>query len=151
MEQSRKRGSNRIWVEFALHFFMMRLLGKQNKVIFFYIIGLWDTNSHLASSNGTIFPVTGLLCEGIHRSLLNSPHKGQWRVALMFSLICAWNNIWVNNRVVGQLRRHRAHYDVTLMVCIYTICVGDILKKHGDPSTLLDLTQSINSSSVVLK
>ena len=27
---------------------------------------------------------------GIHRSPVNSPHKGQWRGALMFSLICAW-------------------------------------------------------------
>ena len=29
---------------------------------------------------------------GIHRSLVNSPHKGQLRGALMFSLICAWIN-----------------------------------------------------------
>ena len=28
---------------------------------------------------------------GIHRSPVNSPHKGQWRRALMFSLICALN------------------------------------------------------------
>ena len=30
------------------------------------------------------------LVRGIHRSLVNSPHKGQWRGALMFSLICAF-------------------------------------------------------------
>ena len=34
---------------------------------------------------------------GIHRSPVNSPHKGQWRRALMFSLICIWINGWVNN------------------------------------------------------
>ena len=34
---------------------------------------------------------------GIHRSRVNSPHKGQWRGALMFSLICVWINGWVNN------------------------------------------------------
>ena len=45
----------------------------------------------------------------------NSPHKGQWRGALMFSLIYAWINGWVNNREAGELRRHRAHYDVTVM------------------------------------
>ena len=28
---------------------------------------------------------------GIHRGPVNSPHKGQWRGALMFSLICALN------------------------------------------------------------
>ena len=41
---------------------------------------------------------------GIHRSPVNSPHKGQWRGALMFSLICAWINGWVNNREAGDLR-----------------------------------------------
>ena len=52
---------------------------------------------------------------GIHRPPVNSPHKGQWRGALMFSLICVWINDWVNNREAGDLRRYRAHYDVTLM------------------------------------
>ena len=42
----------------------------------------------------------------------DSPHKGQWRGVLMFSLICAWTNSSVNN---GDLRRQRAHYDVTTM------------------------------------
>ena len=51
----------------------------------------------------------------IHRSPVNSPHKGQWRGALMFSLICAWLNGWVNNRAAGHLRRHRAHYDVIVL------------------------------------
>ena len=45
----------------------------------------------------------------------NSPHKGQWRVALMFSLICTWTHGWVNNRDSGELRCHCAHYDVTVM------------------------------------
>ena len=51
----------------------------------------------------------------IDRSPVNSPHKGQWRGALMFSLICVWLNGWVSNRVAGDLRRYRAHYDVTVM------------------------------------
>ena len=38
--------------------------------------------------------------------------------ALMFSLICAWINGWVNNREADDLRRHRAHYDVIEMYCI---------------------------------
>ena len=41
--------------------------------------------------------------------------KGQWRGALTFSLIYAWMNGWVNYRAAGDLRRHRAHYDVTVM------------------------------------
>ena len=52
---------------------------------------------------------------GIHRSPVNSPHKGQWRGALVFFFICVWINGWVKNREAGDLRRHRAHYDVTIM------------------------------------
>ena len=56
------------------------------------------------------------ICAGIHRSPMNSPHTGQWRGTLMFSLICARINCWVNNREAGDLRRHRAHYDVIVMI-----------------------------------
>ena len=52
---------------------------------------------------------------GIHRSPVNSSHKGQWRGALMFSLICTPINGRVNNGEVGDFRRHRAHDDVTVM------------------------------------
>ena len=55
------------------------------------------------------------LVRGIHRPPVNSLHKGQWRGALMLSLICAWINVWVNNREAGDLRRQGAHYDVTVM------------------------------------
>ena len=53
---------------------------------------------------------------GNHRSPVISPHEGQWRGAFMFSLICAWINGSVNNREAGDLIRHCAHYDVTVMV-----------------------------------
>ena len=36
------------------------------------------------------FPRYWPFVRGIHRSPVNSPHKGQWRGALMLSLICAW-------------------------------------------------------------
>ena len=63
----------------------------------------------MTSSNGNIFCVTGHLCGEFtgHRSPVNSPHKGQWRGALMFSLICVWVNGWVNNCEAGDLRRNR--------------------------------------------
>ena len=54
--------------------------------------------------------------QGIHRSPVIPPHKGQWRGALMFSLICAWTNGWVNNRDAGDRRRHRGHNDVIVMM-----------------------------------
>ena len=61
------------------------------------------------------FPRYWPFVRGIHRSPVKSPHKGQWRGALMFSLICVWINNWVNNREAGDLRRYRAHHDVTVM------------------------------------
>ena len=61
------------------------------------------------------FPRYWPFVRGIHRSPVNSPHKGQWRGALMFSWICIRINGWVNNGEAGDLRRHRGHYDVTLM------------------------------------
>ena len=61
------------------------------------------------------FPRNWPFVRGIHRSPVNSPHKGQWRGALMFSLICVWINDWVNNGEAGDLRRYRIHYDVTVM------------------------------------
>ena len=61
------------------------------------------------------FPRYWPFVQGIHRSPVNSPHNGQWRRALIFSLICVWLNGWVNNREAGDLRRHRAHYDVIVM------------------------------------
>ena len=51
----------------------------------------------------------------------NSPVTGDFPAerpvtrALMFSLMCAWINSWVNNREAGNLRPHRAHYDVNVM------------------------------------
>ena len=57
------------------------------------------------------FPRCWPFVRGIHRSPVNSPHKGHWRGALMFH----WNE-WVTNREAGDLRRHRAHYDVIVMI-----------------------------------
>ena len=78
----------------------------------------------MTSSN---FPRYWHFVRGIHRSRVNSPHKGQWRGALVFSLICAWTNGWANNRDAGDLRRHHAHYDVTVMACnvlVWPCCKG---------------------------
>ena len=51
----------------------------------------------------------------IHRAPVDFPYKGQWREALMFPLICAWTNGWANNWDAGDLRSHRALYDITVM------------------------------------
>ena len=59
---------------------------------------------------------------GIHRSPVNSPHKGRWRGVLMLSLICDWINDSVNNHEAGDLRRHRVHYDVIVMTRFVLCC-----------------------------
>ena len=72
------------------------------------------------------FPCYWPFVRGIHRSPVNSLHKGQWRRALMFSLICVWINGWVNNREAGDLRRYRVHYDV-IVVINFPECSGVIM------------------------
>ena len=52
---------------------------------------------------------------GIHRSPVKSLQKSLWCGALMFSLICAWRNVWVNNREADDLSRHRVDYGVSVM------------------------------------
>ena len=71
----------------------------------------------MASSNGNI---SALLAPCAKKPPVKFPsqHKGQWRGALMFSLICTWTNCCVNSRDAGDLRRHRPDYDVTVMVRI---------------------------------
>ena len=64
----------------------------------------------MTSSNRNISPLLAI-CAGNLRWPVNSSHKGQWRWALMFYLICAWINGWLNNGEAGDLRRYRAHYD----------------------------------------
>ena len=75
------------------------------------------------------FPRYCPFVRGIHRSPVNSPHKGQWRGALIFSLICDWINRWVNNREAGDLRCHRTHYGVLVMKDLWTTC-WDLLKLY---------------------
>ena len=71
------------------------------------------------------FPRNWPLARGIHRSPMISPHKAQWRGALMFSLIFVWINDWVISRETGDLRRYHAHYDVIAMLVIL----------YGNPAT----------------
>ena len=51
------------------------------------------------------------LCAGNSPVTCEFPEQKLW----CFSLICAWINVWENNREAGDLRRHHAHYDVTVM------------------------------------
>ena len=63
------------------------------------------------------FPCYWPFVQGIHRSPGNSPHKEQWRRALMFFF---YLNGWVNNCEAGDLGRCHANYGVTVVSC----CLG---------------------------
>ena len=54
------------------------------------------------------------ICAG--KSSVTDEFLAKWQVSWSFDFfICAWIIRWVNNRKVGDLRRHRAHYDVIEM------------------------------------
>ena len=76
----------------------------------------------------TTFPCYWPFVQGIHRSPVNSPHKGQWHRVFMFSLVCSWINGGVNNSEAGDLRRHHTYYDFNVMLMI-TILTSQIDSK----------------------
>ena len=78
-----------------------------------------DVCLHDAVTKWKHFPRYWPFVRGIHRSSVYSPHKSQWRRALMFSSICAWMNAWVNNSEADDLRRHCAHYGIAVMCDLY--------------------------------
>ena len=101
----------------------------------------WSVDSMMTSSNENIFRVTGPLCEEFTVPM-NSLHKGQWCGALMFSLICAWINDWVNSRDAGDFRRHCAHYDVNVMPPEWTKTSGTVSNGMTSPCTLTNWTSA---------
>ena len=72
------------------------------------------------SSNGKIFPCYWLFGWRIHRSQMNSLHKGQW----------GGTYGWVSNNETGDLRRHRAHYDVTVPIPVMRSSKFSIVSIH---------------------
>ena len=93
-----------------------RAFDVENVCLSWHLQDIVISMSMMTSLNWNIFLVTGRLCGKFTRHRWISPHKGQWRGALMVFFICAWRNGCINNREAGDLRRHRAHYYVTAMV-----------------------------------
>ena len=64
------------------------------------------------------FPRYRPFVRGMHRSPVNSLHHAS-DVELWYFL---WSvpsiNSWVNNREAGDVRRHRAHYNIIVMDCL---------------------------------
>ena len=86
---------------------------------------------------------------GIYRSPVDSPHKGQWRGALMFSLIWRWTNDWANSRDAGDLKCHRARYDV---IVIWKWCHGQFIMHYNSAGNVYDSKHALNvlETSVIL-
>ena len=82
------------------------------------------------------FPRYWPFLPGIHR----------WHGALMFSVICAWINGWVNNRETCVLRRHRAHYDVSgkELKCSYFV-QAYVCQRKARILRSLDVSASVRS------
>ena len=104
-EETEKQGHHVIHFLYHLHDKLFGKLCRYESYIYHDDVIKWKN-----------FPRYWPFVRGIHRSPVNSPHKGQWRGALIFSLICAWINVWVNNREAGGLRCHCVHYDDIVMI-----------------------------------
>ena len=106
-----KTSKTTIFLSFCQQGILIRTF--RRRLIWWFII-IDNTECALLQHDDVIkwkhFPRYWTFVRGIHRFPVNSTHKGQWRGALMFSLIC----VWINGEA-GDLRRHRAHYDVTVM------------------------------------
>ena len=100
----------------------------------------WFRWSHDDVIKWKYFPRNWPFVWGIHRSPVNSPHKGQGRGALMFALIWGWINGWVNKREAGDLRRHRAHSYVIVMV-IHCLSCPIFLMNVPDAFTVKEVWQ----------
>ena len=82
---------------------------RRSTLMTYYLVTIKSLDDVIKWEN---FPRYWPFVRGIRRSPVNSPHKGQWRGALMFSLNCVCR---VNNREAGDLRPYRAHYDVIVI------------------------------------
>ena len=112
------------------------------------ILALWYNARMSIKAAYNMVTCYWIFVRGIHRSPMNSrpvnsPHKVQWRGAFMLSLICAWTNGWVSSWDACDIRRNRAHYDVTIMKCVIW-CAGEMrLYKYIILPRILDNNKTI--------
>ena len=85
----------------------------------------------MTSSNGNIFRITGPLWG---KSTLRDGYPLTKASGAELWFFCAWTNSWANDRDAGDLRRHRAYHDVTLMsLCLLLACemTVDFVEMNG--------------------
>ena len=71
--------------------------------------------------NWKYFPRYWPFLRGIHRSPVHSPHKGRVTGSFGVCLDVHWTSGWANSRYFGDLRRHGAHCDITVMRCFVVV------------------------------
>ena len=117
---------NALSLQVSLTFLLLRIhyicafsLNKRSSSLKIYVHDLYGSPGNSLAlddvSNWKHFPRYWTFVQEMHWSPVNSPYKGKWRGALMYSWICACINVWVNDCVAGDWRRHRAHYYVIVM------------------------------------
>ena len=109
----------------------------------------WELSLHDDAIKWKHFPRCRPFVRGIHWSPMISPHKDQWRGALMLSLICAWTNGSANNRGVGDLRHHRAHYDVTMFIDYIISCMTGL--RHGEKTPQVQCLLSLLPETALVR
>ena len=87
----------------------------------------------MTSSNGDIFRITGHLCGEFtgHRWIPRTKASDAELWFFFFDL--RPNTRWVNNREAGDLRHHRAHYDVIVMYrhcSLFSLCALEMFSVH---------------------
>ena len=122
-----------VWIARVFVFFLFMILRYKHRICVFPYQKLNEQSFSLPESEKTTrlfkpwwrhqmetLSALPVLCAGNSPVPVNSPHKGQWRGALMFSLTCDWINDWINNREADDLIRYRGHYDVIVMIKPYS-------------------------------
>ena len=104
----------------------------------------------MTSSNGNMFRVTGFCAGNSPMTAGNSPVTGEFPshkpVTRSFDIFFDLLKLsWVNNQDAGYLRRHRAHYDVTVMWCRI------VIQWSGQPWVLSAFNASLLSNFELVK
>ena len=99
----------------------------------------WPWHLHVMCTHDDVikwkhFPCVWPFVRGIHLSPVNSPHKIQWRGALMFSFIYVWIKGWVNNGGAGDevLPLSSGTQDDELVTLSWAQVYSDICKIRTD-------------------
>ena len=109
-------------IDISIMNILISIMNSHNPVMDIYIFIMHTHYFHDDVIKWKHFPRYWPFVRAIHRSPVNSPHKGQWSGTLIFHLICAPISALVNNREAGDLRRYRAHSDVIVMIMEKYVC-----------------------------